>query len=200
MGQKSRSKSKSCTPKLMSPEPVVTDSSKTIPETVETDVSPLDMIKIDGMEDMTVTDTGVKTVKVEEESVNTEDTESVKINIQETVKKIEGKCATVRGNLADMAMSEQYLRTKQALLLAKKKEKEMEVAENMAAIREREVAKMREKVKQMQEMLNNRKLKLKITEDIMDKKEMQTTRIEKITENKRQRQKHMEKQLIAKKL
>merc|ERR1711997_1449175 len=36
--QKSRSKSKSCTPKLMSPEPVVMDSSKTIPETVETDV------------------------------------------------------------------------------------------------------------------------------------------------------------------
>merc|ERR1711874_13092 len=200
MGQKSRSKSKSCTPKLMSPEPVVTDSSKTIPETVETDVSPLDMIKIDCTEDMTVTDTGVKTVKVEEESVNTEDTESVKINIQETVKKIEGKCATVRGNLADMAMSEQYLRTKQALLLAKKKEKEMEVAETVASLREKEVMKMREKVKQMQELLNNRKLKLKITEDIMDKKDMQKTGIEKMMENKRQRQKHMEKQLIAKKL
>jgi hypothetical protein len=121
-------------------------------------------------------------------------------NIQDTVKKIEGKCATVRGNLADMALSEQYLRTKQALLLAKKKEKEMEVAQTMASLREQEVLKMREKVTQMQEMLNNRKLKLKITEDIMEKKDMQTTRIERITENKRQREKIMEKQLVEKKL
>merc|ERR1711881_592479 len=102
-----------------------------------------------------------------------------------------GKCATVRGNLADMAMSEQYLRTKQALLLAKKKEKEMEVAETVASLREKEVMKMREKVKQMQELLNNRKLKLKITEDIMDKKDMQKTGIEKMMENKQERQKHM---------
>jgi len=121
-------------------------------------------------------------------------------NIQDTVKKIEGKCATVRGNLADMALSEQYLRTKQALLLAKKKEKEMEVAQTMASLREQEVLKMREKVTQMQEMLTNRKLKLKITEDIMEKKDMQTTRIERITENKRQREKIMEKQLVEKKL
>jgi len=99
-----------------------------------------------------------------------------------------------------MALSEQYLRTKQALLLAKKKEKEMEVAQTMASLREQEVLKMREKVTQMQEMLTNRKLKLKITEDIMEKKEMQTTRIERITENKRQREKIMEKQLVEKKL
>ena len=49
-----------------------------------------------------------------------------------------------------MAMSEQYLRTKQAMLLAKKKEKEMEVAQSIASIREAEVAKMRQKVQQMQ--------------------------------------------------
>jgi len=126
--------------------------------------------------------------------------ETAKEDIQETVKKIEGKCATVRGDLADMAMSEQYLRTKQALLLAKKKEKEMDVAEQMAGLREQEVIKMREKVKQMQDMLNNRKLKLKITEDIMEKKDMQKTRIEKITERKRQKEKIMKDQLVEKKI
>jgi len=126
--------------------------------------------------------------------------ETAKEDIQETVKKIEGKCATVRGDLADMAMSEQYLRTKQALLLAKKKEKEKEAAEKVAGLREQEVINMREKVKQMQDMLNNRKLKLKITEDIMEKKDMQKTRIEKISEKKRQKEKLMEKQLVEKKL
>ena len=45
-----------------------------------------------------------------------------------------------------MAMSEQYLRTKQAMLLAKKKEKEMNVANSIANLREAEVQKMREKV------------------------------------------------------
>ena len=47
-------------------------------------------------------------------------------------------------------MSEQYLRTKQALLLAKKKETEMKIAENIAKLRESEVIKMKEKVKHMQ--------------------------------------------------
>jgi len=123
--------------------------------------------------------------------------EETKEDIKETVKKIEGKCATVRGDLADMAMSEQYLRTKQALLLAKKKEKEMEVAEKMAQLREAEVAKMKEKVKQMQEMLNNRKLKLKITEDIVEKKDIQQTRIERMMDNKKKREQFMEKQVKA---
>merc|ERR1711890_75215 len=41
--------------------------------------------------------------------------------IKEMVAKVEGKCKTVSGDIADMAMSEQYLRTKQALLMAKRK-------------------------------------------------------------------------------
>ena len=66
------------------------------------------------------------------------------------MRRIEGKCASVKGDLAEMAMSEQYLRTKQALLLAKKKETEMKIAENIAKLRESEVIKMKEKVKHMQ--------------------------------------------------
>ncbi len=76
--------------------------------------------------------------------------ESRHADISAAVRRIEGKCASVKGNLADMAMSEQYLRTKQALLLAKKKEQEMQIAENIAKLREAEVLKMREKVKHMQ--------------------------------------------------
>ena len=76
--------------------------------------------------------------------------ESLHPDISATVRKIEGKCASVKGNLVDMAMSEQYLRTKQAMLLAKKKEQEMQIAENIAKLREAEVFKMREKVKHMQ--------------------------------------------------
>jgi len=69
------------------------------------------------------------------------------------VRKIEGKCASVKGDLAEMAMSEQYLRTKQAMLLAKKKETEMKIAQNIASLREAEVLKMKEKVKHMQVMI-----------------------------------------------
>jgi hypothetical protein len=81
---------------------------------------------------------------------NDEGEESRHADISAAVRRIEGKCASVKGNLADMAMSEQYLRTKQALLLAKKKEQEMQIAENIAKLREAEVLKMREKVKHMQ--------------------------------------------------
>ena len=73
--------------------------------------------------------------------------------LSDTVRKIEGKCASVKGDLAEMAMSEQYLRTKQAMLLAKKKETEMKIAQNIASLREAEVLKMKEKVKHMQVMI-----------------------------------------------
>merc|ERR1711872_941633 len=49
--------------------------------------------------------------------------------VKEMVEKVEGKCKNIRGDIADMAMSEQYLRTKQALLMAKKKEQEMKIAQ-----------------------------------------------------------------------
>merc|ERR1712212_1379002 len=73
--------------------------------------------------------------------------------VKEMVEKVEGKCKNIRGDIADMAMSEQYLRTKQALLMAKKKEQEMKIAQKMASIRETEVQKMKEKVEHMQNLL-----------------------------------------------
>merc|ERR1739842_173997 len=63
--------------------------------------------------------------------------------VKDMVEKVEGKCKNIRGDIADMAMSEQYLRTKQALLMAKKKEQEMKIAQKMATIRETEVQKMK---------------------------------------------------------
>ena len=70
--------------------------------------------------------------------------------VKSMVARVEGKCENIRDDIADMAMSEQYLRTKQALLKAKKKEQEMQIAQKMASIREEEVIKMREKVAKMQ--------------------------------------------------
>merc|ERR1712203_1339143 len=58
--------------------------------------------------------------------------------VKKMVENVEGKCKTVKSDMADMAMTEQYLRTKQALLMAKKKEQEMKVAANIAAIREQD--------------------------------------------------------------
>merc|ERR1712029_929631 len=85
-----------------------------------------------------------KQVKNEEEA--NKGTEEVKLTEEEVknmVAKVEDKCQNVRDDIADMAMSEQYLRTKQAMLKAKKKEQEMEIAQKMASIRETEVLKMR---------------------------------------------------------
>merc|ERR1712083_1036533 len=87
--------------------------------------------------------------------------------VKQMVENVEGKCKTVKSDMADMAMTEQYLRTKQELLMAKKKEQEMKVAANIAAIREQEVQKMRDKVKCMQDLLASRKQKPKITEEIL---------------------------------
>jgi len=116
--------------------------------------------------------------------------------ISEIVKKIEGKCATVKGDLADMAMSEQYLRTKQAMLLAKKKEKEMDVALNIASIREAEVTKMRQKVQHMQELLAQRKEKLKIQTEMMKEKSKEKEKMDKIIETRRRRGDYVEKEIM----
>merc|ERR1711992_377147 len=91
--------------------------------------------------------------------------------VKSMVARVEGKYENIRDDIADMATSEQYLRTKQALLKAKKKEQEMEIAQKMASIRETEVLKMREKVAKMQELLNSRKTELKITEEIIHEKD-----------------------------
>merc|ERR1712192_264374 len=104
--------------------------------------------------------------------------------VKQMVENVEGKCKTVKSDMADMAMTEQYLRTKQALLMAKKKEQEMKVAANIAAIREQEVQKMRDKVKCMQDLLASRKKKL------MDKD----------VEKMKRRESYVEKELIARKI
>jgi len=115
-------------------------------------------------------------------------------DVKATVNRIEGKVQSVRGNIADMAMSEQYLRTKQAMLMAKKKEQEMRIAENIADIREAEVQKMKEKVKHMQELLLQRKQKLKATEDIMEAKNEEKKAIEKIIQKTSRRETYLEKE------
>jgi len=117
-------------------------------------------------------------------------------DVKATVTRIEGKVQSVRGNIADMAMSEQYLRTKQAMLMAKKKEKEMKIAENIAYIREEEVNKMREKVKHMQELLLQRKQKLKTTEEIMDAKNEEKKAIDKLIEKTKRRETYVENEIV----
>lgn len=114
--------------------------------------------------------------------------------IRATVDKIEGKVKSVRGNIADIAMSEQYLRTKQAMLIAKKKDQEKKIAENIADIREAEVIKMKEKVKHMQELLHQRKEKLKATEEIMHAKNAEKDAIDKIIEQSARRENYLEKE------
>jgi len=116
--------------------------------------------------------------------------------IKDMVAKVEGKCKTVSGDIADMAMSEQYLRTKQALLMAKKKEQEMAIATNIAKIREDEVKKMRDKVAAMQELLNSRKQKLKITEEILVEKVEEKKNMDKDMEKIKRRENYVEKELM----
>jgi len=116
--------------------------------------------------------------------------------VKEMVAKVENKCKNIHGDIADMAMSEQYLRTKQALLVAKKKEQEMKIAEKMATIREQEVLKMKQKVQQMQELLASRKQKLKITEEIMEEKESEKKAIDKQIESTKRRENYVENQIV----
>merc|ERR1711892_756510 len=112
--------------------------------------------------------------------------------VKEMVEKVEGKCQNIRGDIADMAMSEQYLRTKQALLMAKKKEQEMNIATKMAEIREAEVQKMKEKVQHMQDLLVQRKEKLQITEELMVEREGEKKNIDKQIEATKRRENYVE--------
>merc|ERR1712029_1284860 len=118
--------------------------------------------------------------------------------VKSMVARVEGKCETMRGDIADMAMSEQYLRTKQALLKAKKREQEMQIAQNIASLREEEVIKMREKVEKMQELLQSRREKLKVTEEIMNEKDGAKEALDKKIEASLRRQNFVEKKIIEK--
>merc|ERR1712020_475615 len=66
------------------------------------------------------------------------DLKDVTKDLKETVNSIEAKCAGVSEQLGQMAMSEQYMRTKQAQLLAKRREKEAEMALQSASKKEQE--------------------------------------------------------------
>merc|ERR1712226_1595237 len=120
--------------------------------------------------------------------------------VKQMVENVEGKCKTVKSDMANIAMTEQYLRTKQALLMAKKKEQEMKVAANIAAIREQEVQKMRDKVKCMQDLLASRKQKLKITEEILVEKGDQKKHLDKDVEKMKRRESYVEKELVERKI
>lgn len=132
--------------------------------------------------------------------VETEDCEKklTEDEVKNMVARVEGKCETMRGDIADMAVSEQYLRTKQALLKAKKREQEMQIAQNIASLREEEVIKMREKVEKMQELLQSRREKLKVTEEIMNEKDGAKQALDKKIEASLRRQNFVEKKIIEK--
>merc|ERR1712061_611912 len=119
--------------------------------------------------------------------------------VKSMVARVEGKCENIRDDIADMAMSEQYLRTKQALLKAKKKEQEMQIAQKMASIREEEVIKMREKVAKMQELLQSRKQELKISEELVQEKDGAKQELDKKIESSMRRQSFVEKKILEKK-
>merc|ERR1712018_244306 len=85
------------------------------------------------------------------EEISDEVEDALAIKLEETVHSLEAKCAGVREELGRMALSEQYMRTKQAQLKAKRKEKEAEEAAKRAAQKEKEAAEMRLKVEQHDE-------------------------------------------------
>jgi len=191
-------KSKSSTPKVMSPEPKTPKVMSPEPQTktandqekgaLEAAMNKSERKKeiIKRLEQLEKE----KTVVEKPEERMTED------EVKTMVENAEGKCKTVRNDMADMAMSEQYLRTKQAMLMAKKKEQEMKIAANIAAIREDEVTKMREKVKAMQDLLASRKKKLQITEEILVEKSEEKKMMERNVEKMKRRESHAEKELL----
>merc|ERR1712226_1302520 len=181
-------KSKSSTPKVMSPEPQTKTANDQEKGALEAAMNKSERKKeiIKRLEQLEKE----KTVVEKPEERMTED------EVKTMVENAEGKCKTVRNDMADMAMSEQYLRTKQAMLMAKKKEQEMKIAANIAAIREDEVTKMREKVKAMQDLLASRKKKLQITEEILVEKSEEKKMMERNVEKMKRRESHSEKELL----
>jgi len=190
-------KNKNTTSKVMSPEPKTTESQdKNGPKMKEEDEQEKGQIDAAAAKSER-RKTIIKKMEQMDKVGNSEEHEKMsEEEVREMVKNVEGKCETVRGDIANMAMSEQYLRTKQALLMAKKKEQEMEIASNIAAIREDEVIKMREKVKSMQDLLSSRKQKLKITEDILVEKSEEKKNMDKDMERMKRRENYVEKELI----
>jgi len=105
-------------------------------------------------------------------------------DLNETVTTIQAKCAGVREELGQMAMSEQYMRTKQAQLLAKRREKEATEALAAATEKEKEAQEMRQKVANMMKLLEERRSKLKVTENVLEKKANVVDKVNNLMEGK----------------
>jgi len=185
--RKTASRSQSRSEDVQSPKPE-SEPEKACPAHVEDDEASKALVEEEVKAEEKVSEE--EEVKVEEKLTEEE--------VKEMVAKVEGKCKNIKDNIADMAMSEQYLRTKQAMLKAKKKEQEMKIAQRMAELREEEVLKMREKVARMQELLASRKTELKITEEIIHEKDGEKDNLEKRIEASRRRESYVEKKIVEK--
>merc|ERR1711863_90476 len=126
------------------------------------------------------------------EDHETED--ALAIGLNESVQRLEAKCADVREELGRMALSEQYMRTKQAQLRARRKEMEAKEAILRAEKRELEAAEMRKKVGNMMRLLTERKNKLKVTENVIDKKGVVVDNVNKILNQKERKAQNVTKQ------
>merc|ERR1711971_940683 len=122
------------------------------------------------------------------------ETECPHSDLNESVQRLEKKCGGIREELGQMALSEQYMRTKQAQLRAKKKELEAKEATIKAELREKEASDMRTKVAGMMKLLAERKNKLKVTENVIVKKGNVVDNVNKIIKQKDIRIKQREKQ------
>jgi hypothetical protein len=129
------------------------------------------------------------TTKVDGAEASAEDFDLKEItkDLNQTVTHIEAKCAGVREELGQMAMSEQYMRTKQAQLFAKRREKEAERAVEMASKKEQEAQDMRRKVANMMKLLEERKNKLKVTENVLEKRTNVVDKVNKVLDAKLRR-------------
>jgi hypothetical protein len=135
------------------------------------------------------------TGKVEGAGVSDDfDLKDVTKDLNETVTTIEAKCAGVREELGQMAMSEQYMRTKQAQLLAKRREKEATDALAVATEKEKEAQEMRRKVANMMKLLEERRSKLKVTENVLEKKANVVDKVNKLFDSKLRRVDFIQKQ------
>lgn len=112
----------------------------------------------------------------------------------EKVAQMEAKVASVRETLGEMAMSEQYMRTKRAQLLARTREREAQLAMQLAEEKEKEAAEMRHKVKHMMLLLDERRNKLMATVDVLQKKSGVVEKVNKLLDSKERRANYVEKQ------
>merc|ERR1712013_1204 len=114
-------KSKGNTPKVMSPEPKTPKVQSPEPKTPKV-MSPEPAEKEKGQLDAAMPKSERKEAiikrmeQMEKEQVKREKEKMTEEEVKKMVENVEGKCKTVKSDMADMAMTEQYLRTKQALL------------------------------------------------------------------------------------